>query len=682
MGTAVRPHLLVLLEEQRRLRDELEQQRVLMGAARRKLTAGELNSKDTGKKKETTRARKKRLHQVEGAMQSKLDELTAQFARVEAKIEADRCSQETELRALVLHELDPHTGTLSLHGPGHDIEHKNQMWLQLSPAEAARFKAEQVRAYAAQQRAAATGTALPVATAAALRNRQRGMPRASTAVADERFRASLEATLAAAPSFVAEKSRKEAKAEKKGPAKKDKKRRAKEERPQSRESAAAVAASRDAIEQLAEAAAAQARDGFVRPGRSPSTSPPGSDSQVSPPLGSDDVGYITDLETESEKERQKQAAEVRAMLRRSSGDLHLLRWEDISGASSVSKIGEGAFAHVFKGKIRSRACAIKVIKQSHSEKSLRSFVREVTLLEQFCGSTARANPHLVQFLGCVPGPEPDHFAIITELCAGGSLQDALHVKNVRFSVRHIISIATHLALGILSLHQGDVCHRDVTSHNVLLLNNISATGGEEPVIQLADFGISRVHRERGGPVRMSPTGNPRWVAPEVVRREAYDKAVDVWSFGMVLYELLTNHLPFHTIANEADILGAIRENNYPPFPDNCQPQLRDIAVHCFAADPAQRPKLKDIVRTLCQLRFLIEDEELDQPAMARLLELTPSEEAQFKQQQIQRYARERSDIVRTQSAPELRQDDFVLQSRRQQQTEVLLRTMRELPGLV
>ena len=142
------------------------------------------------------------------------------------------------------------------------------------------------------------------------------------------------------------------------------------------------------------------------------------------------------------------------------------------------------------------------------------------------------------FAACKKAPV---FCIITEYLAGGSLRAYLHQQEpYSLPINLVLKFAIDIARGMQYLHSQGVLHRDLKSENLLL--------GGDMCVKVADFGISCLESQCGSAKGF--TGTYRWMAPEMIKEKAHTKKVDVYSFGIVLWELLTALTPFDNMTPE------------------------------------------------------------------------------------------------------------------------------------
>ena len=137
--------------------------------------------------------------------------------------------------------------------------------------------------------------------------------------------------------------------------------------------------------------------------------------------------------------------------------------------------------------------------------------------------------------------KPPVFCIITEYMAGGSLRKYLHQQEPHsVPLNLVLKLALEISRGMQYLHSQGILHRDLKSENLLL--------GEDMCIKVADFGISCLESQCGSAKGF--TGTYRWMAPEMIKEKHHTKKVDVYSFGIVLWELLTALTPFDNMTPE------------------------------------------------------------------------------------------------------------------------------------
>jgi subtilisin-like proprotein convertase family protein len=256
----------------------------------------------------------------------------------------------------------------------------------------------------------------------------------------------------------------------------------------------------------------------------------------------------------------------------------------------LQEIGAGGFSRVHIGEWQRTTVALKVSTSSTSE-----FYREATLMVNM-----RPHPNVVQILGLsTDGPFP---ALILEYCSGGSLDKLLKDKEKEVTDAYRLRIISGVSKGMYHLHKANIVHRDLAARNILL------SGDGEP--KVSDFGLSRPLSETLVGTTKSNIGPIRWMAPESLSFNEYSKASDIWSFGIVVWEIITRKEP-HTDIDPIEVGVRIRDEHLvPPIPEDCDPMWRDLMLKCWNTDPEQRPTFDDICDEIERHRRTLEMREL------------------------------------------------------------------------
>ena len=277
------------------------------------------------------------------------------------------------------------------------------------------------------------------------------------------------------------------------------------------------------------------------------------------------------------------ASKVAEFIRASSID-HLV---DFAELNFIRKIGEGAFAVVWEAEWGDRVVAAKVMKRDR-KRALSCFVREVSALGK-----CRYNPHAIRYYGACSEPV---FCLVVEKM-DCSLYDALHKKSlgVQFTKQELLRFAVEISDGVRRMHalRPPLVHRDLSSENVLVdLANRKC--------KISDFGITKEKYEKGA-VSWSPIGHPRWRAPEVTRHEKYGKSVDIFSFGTVLWELMTGQVPFGDVESGREVATRIAQGERLNIPSDVDPAIADVIRSCWSPNPEQRPTMRQVASKLSRL---------------------------------------------------------------------------------
>jgi len=188
--------------------------------------------------------------------------------------------------------------------------------------------------------------------------------------------------------------------------------------------------------------------------------------------------------------------------------------------------------------------------------------------------------------GCQPG----NLLIVTEIMPKGSVHDLLRNTEIKLSFKRKMLFAKDAALGVNYLHRSTpkFLHMDLKAANLLVDENWN--------VKVADFGLSVVKKNPDAPKeKHGPIGTPLWMAPEVLMNKLYDEKADVYSFGIVLWELLSARDPWEDIESLVDLVEAVCiEHRRPPLPKDIPTSLKDLVNNCWHASPERRPSFEEI----------------------------------------------------------------------------------------
>ncbi|CAD6267184.1 unnamed protein product [Miscanthus lutarioriparius] len=267
-----------------------------------------------------------------------------------------------------------------------------------------------------------------------------------------------------------------------------------------------------------------------------------------------------------------------------NGDLEELR-----------ELGSGTFGTVYYGKWRGTDVAIKRIKKScfagrssEQEKLTNDFWREAKILSKL------HHPNVVAFYGVVPDGTGGTLATVTEFMVNGSLRNVLLRKDRMLDRRRKLTIAMDAAFGMEYLHSKSIVHFDLKCDNLL----VNLRDPQRPICKVGDFGLSRIKRNTlvSGGVR----GTLPWMAPELLNGSSskVSEKVDVFSFGIVLWEILTGEEPYANMHCGAIIGGIVNNTLRPPIPEKCDPDWRKLMEQCWSANPDARPSFTEVTDRL------------------------------------------------------------------------------------
>ncbi|RWR84515.1 Protein kinase domain-containing protein [Cinnamomum micranthum f. kanehirae] len=225
-------------------------------------------------------------------------------------------------------------------------------------------------------------------------------------------------------------------------------------------------------------------------------------------------------------------------------DPRLLKFEN--------KIASGSFGDLYRGTYCSQDIAIKVFKPERINLDMqREFAQEVYIMRKV------RHKNVVQFIGACT--RPPSLCIVTEYMSGGSVYDFLHKQKGTFKLPSLLRVAID-------------------------------------VVKVADFGVARVQIQSG--VMTAETGTYRWMAPEVIEHKPYDHKADVFSFGIVLWELITGKVPYEYLTPLQAAVGVVQKGLRPTIPKHTHPKLAELLERCWQQDPSLRPDFSKIIELL------------------------------------------------------------------------------------
>ncbi|RVE61881.1 hypothetical protein OJAV_G00173590 [Oryzias javanicus] len=265
---------------------------------------------------------------------------------------------------------------------------------------------------------------------------------------------------------------------------------------------------------------------------------------------------------------------------------------DASNIRIERVIGGGEFGEVCSGRLRVQGkreiyVAIKSLKAGYSDKQRRDFLSEASIMGQF------DHPNIIRLEGVVTKCKP--VMIITEFMENGSLDTFLKKHDGQFTVIQLVGMLRGIASGMKYLSDMSYVHRDLAARNILVNSNL--------VCKVSDFGLSRVleddpeaaYTTRGGKIPI------RWTAPEAIAYRKFTSASDVWSYGIVMWEVVSyGERPYWEMSNQ-DVIKAIDEGYRLPAPMDCPVVLHQLMLDCWEKSRSDRPKFGQIVTILDKL---------------------------------------------------------------------------------
>eukprot|EP01087_Luapelamoeba_hula_P007745 TRINITY_DN1900_c1_g1_i1.p1 TRINITY_DN1900_c1_g1~~TRINITY_DN1900_c1_g1_i1.p1 ORF type:complete len:1690 (-),score=189.26 TRINITY_DN1900_c1_g1_i1:61-5130(-) len=258
---------------------------------------------------------------------------------------------------------------------------------------------------------------------------------------------------------------------------------------------------------------------------------------------------------------------------------NLCRWViDFKDVVTGNQVGMGSYGMVYKAMWKGVDVAVKrLIKQQLSERDMLDFRAEVAFLSEM------HHPNIVLFIGA--SMQQPNLCILTEYVKQGSLQDVLAKKSTKLPWQVRMKIAKGAALGIYYLHSLTpiILHRDLKSSNILIDENFNA--------KVADFGFARIKQDNA---TMTRCGSPSWTAPEVITGQKYTEKADVYSFGIILWEILSRQQPYKGL-NYMNVGLEVVRGTRPKMPSNSPKRFARLITRCWRGDPDRRPAMEKVV---------------------------------------------------------------------------------------
>lgn len=258
------------------------------------------------------------------------------------------------------------------------------------------------------------------------------------------------------------------------------------------------------------------------------------------------------------------------------------QWEiDRSSIKLLQKLGAGQFGEVFEGLWNeTTTVAVKTLKPGTMDPE--DFLREAQIMKRL------RHPKLIQLYAVCTMEEPIY--IITELMKNGSLLEHLQKdKGTTLGISDQIEMAAQVAAGMAFLELQNYIHRDLAARNVLV--------GENNICKVADFGLARVFMRESENVYEAKEGTKfpvKWTAPEAIHDNKFTIKSDVWSFGILLYEIMTfGQMPYPAMTNY-QVVQRVPQGYRMPSPPNCPRVLYDIMKDCWKEHEQDRPTFETL----------------------------------------------------------------------------------------
>ncbi|KAG1367798.1 dual specificity protein kinase splB [Cocos nucifera] len=276
---------------------------------------------------------------------------------------------------------------------------------------------------------------------------------------------------------------------------------------------------------------------------------------------------------------------------------------DLSKLYLGLRFASGAHSRLYHGIYKDQPVAVKIIRQPDDNENgvmaarlEKQFAREVMFLCHLY------HPNVIKLAGACKNPPV--FCIITEYLSGGSLRAFLHkLKHKSLPLAKLIAISLDIARGMEYIHSQGVIHRDLKPENILF--------DQDFCVKIADFGIAC--EEAYCDALAEDPGTYRWMAPEMIKHKAYGRKVDVYSFGLLLWEMVTGTVPYEEMTPIQAAFAVVNKNLRLVIPSDCPAPLQALIEQCWSLHPGKRPEFWQIVKVLEQFEAaLARDGTLDQ----------------------------------------------------------------------
>uniref|UniRef100_A0A6B2LBU3 Protein kinase domain-containing protein n=1 Tax=Arcella intermedia TaxID=1963864 RepID=A0A6B2LBU3_9EUKA len=246
----------------------------------------------------------------------------------------------------------------------------------------------------------------------------------------------------------------------------------------------------------------------------------------------------------------------------------------------LDQIGTGSYGIVYKAQRRNMEVAVKMLKFSQAAE--KTFVKETSIMFKL------KHPNIVTLLGVIEKPT----AIITEYYPNGDVCELAMNLNYVIDEEHVRKICLDTCQGMAYLHSLNILHRDLKSRNLLIDKDWN--------IKVGDFGLARSMNDSGS---FTSCGTPSHVAPEIINDSQYTAKVDVYSFGICIYEIVIRRKPYGNLQALQIAVSVAKEGIRPNIPPNTPLIWEALMCECWDEDPEARPSFDTLIEKLEQLEL-------------------------------------------------------------------------------
>ncbi|KAI3456149.1 hypothetical protein Pfo_012812 [Paulownia fortunei] len=260
---------------------------------------------------------------------------------------------------------------------------------------------------------------------------------------------------------------------------------------------------------------------------------------------------------------------------------------DFSEITIGTRVGIGFFGEVFRGSWNGLEVGIKVfLEQDLTVENIEDFCNEISILSRI------RHPNVILFLGACT--MPPRLSLVTEYMEMGSLYYLIHASGLKkkLSWQRRLKMLCDICRGLMSIHRMKIVHRDLKSANCLV--------NKHWTVKICDFGLSRILTTR--PMKVSSSaGTPEWMAPELIRSEPFTEKCDIFSLGVIMWELCTLNRPWEGIPSVQVVYAVGNDGQRLEIPEG---PLGKLIADCWA-EPDERPSCQEVLSRLQECEYLL-----------------------------------------------------------------------------
>eukprot|EP00002_Diphylleia_rotans_P015052 TRINITY_DN2914_c0_g1_i6.p1 TRINITY_DN2914_c0_g1~~TRINITY_DN2914_c0_g1_i6.p1 ORF type:complete len:401 (+),score=86.36 TRINITY_DN2914_c0_g1_i6:71-1273(+) len=250
--------------------------------------------------------------------------------------------------------------------------------------------------------------------------------------------------------------------------------------------------------------------------------------------------------------------------------------------TKIKLLGKGSYGSVYSVKVNATNEVIALKEMNIKPMNVnerKTALNEVRLLASI------HHPHIIEYKFSFI--ENGKLYIGTELAANGDMDGLIRKcqqSRKYLDENQIWNSVAQICSGLKALHDAGIMHRDLKSSNILICNN--------GILKLADFGVARILK--GSEYAHTNIGTPYYLSPEQWKDQPYNEKADMWSLGIVIYELVSLRLPFQGV-NMNDLSRNVVHGQYPRLPSHASPEVTNLVSRLLVKNPKVRPSAQDVL---------------------------------------------------------------------------------------